>query len=319
MRSKTFRNKPQRAGPEPTSNGESGSVSKPEMSSEEGPNAGLSVAVNGAATADPAGALGGVEASAAAESVAHAPEAPAAHTDAAPVPVAHTDAAPVPVAHTDAAPVPVAHTDAAPVPVAHTDAAAVPVAPTDADPAPGPAPARKATPSVEELSAVVSSIHAWLSRPRVRLIVTGAMLLLLDGLFLTNSVWTLPLVIVGVLMIVIGWVGGRLDGRFTVEWGKTGTQLEFRARIAAPPPGRPSLPPAASLPRAPDTQQPTPDDGGIIEAEAHTVESDLAELEALIAAAETAEAQGVHTDAPTRALHKLHAARGRERSSDDLR
>jgi hypothetical protein len=237
------------------------------MSSEEGPNSGPPVAMNAAATTDPAGAGGGVEASAAAGSAMPTSE----------VPVAHTDAAPLP------------------------------------------GPERQATSSVDELSAVVSSIHAWLLRPRVRLIVTGAMLLLLDGLFLTNSVWTLPLVIVAALMVVIGWVGGRLDGRFTVEWGKTGTQLEFRARIAAPPPARASLPPAASLPRAPDMPQPTRQDAGIIEGEAHTVEIDLAELEALIAAAETAGAQGASTDARTRAVHRLHAARGVERSSDDLR
>jgi hypothetical protein len=270
------------------------------MSSEEGPNGRLPVAMDGAATAGPAGAPGGVEASAAAGSVAHTPEVSERAGSLARNPEG-TDA------EVPSSPSPGQESGTEPPVVAHADAA------------PASAPAGKATPSLDQLSAVVSSIHAWLSGPRVRLIVTGAMLLLIDGLFLTNSVWTLPLVIVGALMVVIGWVGGRLDGRFTVEWGKTGTQLEFRAAIAAPPPGRASLAAGSSLPRAPDSGQPTPRDAGIIEAEAHTVEIDLAELEALIAAAETAETQGVRTDAPTRAVHKLHAARGGERFSDDSR
>jgi hypothetical protein len=259
--------------------------------------------MNGAAPTDPASAPGGVAASAAAASAAHAPEVP----ERAGSPANNPDGPEATDAGVPLIPSPDQESLTESPAAAHTDAAPVP------------APGGKATPSVDQLSAVASSIHAWLSPPRVRLIVTGAMLLLIDGLFLTNSVWTLPLGIVAALMVVIGWVGGRLDGRFTVEWGKTGTQLEFRARIAAPPPARASLSPAASLPRALDMRQPTPEDAGIIEAEAHTVEIDLAELEALIAAAETAEAQDVRTDAATRAVHKLHAARGGERSSDDLR
>ena len=53
----------------------------------------------------------------------------------------------------------------------------------------------------------------WLSQPRVRLAVTGVILLAIGGLFMTNSVWTLPLVGAGALMGGIAWIGRRLDGR----------------------------------------------------------------------------------------------------------
>jgi hypothetical protein len=300
------------SGLEPTANGEKGSVSKLEISVEGGPNGGLTPAMNGPATADPSGVP---EAAAGATANPTVPEAAAGATANPTLPetaAGATDNPKLPEA-IDAGVVngAVATSSGAghesrtePPAAAHADGGAVST------------PAGKVTPSADQLSAVASSIHTWLSRPRVRLIVTGAMLLLIDGLFLTNSVWTLPLGIVGALMVVIGWVGGRLDGRFTVEWGETGTQLEFRARIAAPPPPRASLPPASPVSRALlDMPQPTAPDAGMIEGEAHTVEIDLAELEALIAAAETADAESPHTDASMRAVHKLQAARAGEQPS----
>ncbi len=125
-----------------------------------------------------------------------------------------------------------------------------------------------------------------LSRPRVRLCVIGLLLLALGGLIFTSSMWTLPLVIAGVVMVLIAWIGSRLDGRFAVEWGETGTQLELRAQIKAPRPERPALTRPVSFGSAPE-----PDDAEVVEGEAHTVEIDVAELKALIAAAETAEAE----------------------------
>ena len=73
-------------------------------------------------------------------------------------------------------------------------------------------------------------------RPRVRLTLTGAVLLLVGLLIATNTVWTLPLVIVGALMVAVAWIGHRLEGRFAVEWGEAGTQLAFNATIKAPQP-----------------------------------------------------------------------------------
>lgn len=156
-----------------------------------------------------------------------------------------------------------------------------------APPAP-PAPVGQSSPWPEQLSTVAATFLDWLLQPRVRLTVIGATLLLIGALVMANSVWTLPLVIVGALMVLIAWIGRRLEGRFAVEWGETGTQLAFRAQIKASQPARAALARATStthdLVRTHDAD---PAHDEIIEGEAHTVEIEIAELEALIAAAET--------------------------------
>jgi hypothetical protein len=143
-----------------------------------------------------------------------------------------------------------------------------------------------------EVQAVGSLLYEWLSRPSVRLTVTGVTLLLIGGLLMANSVWTLPLVIVGAVMVAIAWIGRRLDGRFAVEWGTTGTRLEFRAKITAPRRAQPTPTPtfwsSQAMVRAPQLES---DDPEVLDGEAHTVEIDVAELKALIAAVETAEAE----------------------------
>jgi hypothetical protein len=150
-----------------------------------------------------------------------------------------------------------------------------------------------------ELKAAAAEFYAWLMRPRVRLTLAGALLLLVGGLIATNTVWTLPLVIVGALMVAVAWIGHRLEGRFAVEWGEAGTQLAFNATIKAPHPAAdaPALGPAApahgaaparSTPATPTQLARTADD--VIDGEAHTVEINVSELKALIAAAEAADA-----------------------------
>ena len=127
-------------------------------------------------------------------------------------------------------------------------------------------------------------------RPRVRLSVIGVTLLLVGGLIMANSVWTLPLVVAGALMVAVAWIGRRLEGRFAVEWGEGGTQLAFNATIKATPPAAdvPALDLAAASGSAPPAEPATaPPD--VIEGEAHTVEINVGELKALIAAAEAAD------------------------------
>jgi hypothetical protein len=156
--------------------------------------------------------------------------------------------------------------------------------------APPPAPAgnkRAPAPLWAEFRTATGEFYAWLMRPRVRLTLTGALLLLVGGLIATNTVWTLPLVIVGALMVAVAWIGHRLEGRFAVEWGEAGTQLAFNATIKAPHPDAPALGPAAparSTPAPPAQLAGTADD--VIDGEAHTVEINVSELKALIAAAE---------------------------------
>jgi hypothetical protein len=163
-----------------------------------------------------------------------------------------------------------------------------------AQPAATPAAAKpSAPPWADWLTSTSSSFYAWLMRPRVRLTVIGALLLLVGGLIATNTVWTLPLVIVGALMVAVAWIGHRLEGRFAVEWGEAGTQLAFNATIKAAQPtsDTPALAPASSgapTPGRPVELARTASD--VIEGEAHTVEINVTELKALIAAAEAGEA-----------------------------
>jgi hypothetical protein len=160
----------------------------------------------------------------------------------------------------------------------------------------------------------------WLCRPRVRLTLTGAALLLVGGLVVTSSVWTLPLVIGGALMVAIAWVGHRLDGRLAVQWGETGTQLEFRAQIRPAAFALPAFAEASpSAGRLAATPEPELTDADVVDGEAHTVEIEVAALKALIAAAETTEAEMPPTDASTQAARNLRVAHGGARSSEAAR
>ena len=164
----------------------------------------------------------------------------------------------------------------------------------------------KSSMRTDRLVAVATSFYEWLSRPRVRLTVTGVVLLLIGGLILPNSVWTLPLVIIGALMVVIAWVGCRLDGRFAIQWGETGTQLEFRAEIKAARPVRAT--PTQTSPSSHQLVCPPvaePEGAGVIDGEAHTIEIDVAELEALIAAVETTKGEPAHDDASGQARREF--------------
>jgi hypothetical protein len=170
--------------------------------------------------------------------------------------------------------------------------------------APTPAPASASAPQAppatthsawqERLSRLAGWLGGYLRSPRTRLGVVGVILLLAGVVWITNSVWTLPLIVVGIIMVVIAWVGSRLDGRFAIEWGHGGTQVEFRAQIKAPPPVTQPvrLSPIPSSSRPAHLRTPARsefDDGDVIEGEGHTVEIDVAELKTLIRAAEARE------------------------------
>jgi hypothetical protein len=154
------------------------------------------------------------------------------------------------------------------------------------------------------------------------LAVTGAALLLIGGLMMANSVWTLPLVIGGALMVAIAWIGPRLEGRFAVQWGGNGTELAFRARIRAPEPAlpalaRPSLD-SSGYPDPPPARWTDPKAPEVIAGQARTVEIEVAELEALIAAADAREDDRAHDDAAVKA-GRLRVAHASPRRSDPPR
>jgi hypothetical protein len=132
--------------------------------------------------------------------------------------------------------------------------------------------------------------YEWVTLPRVRLWLVGLALLFVGGIVMTNSVWTLPLVIAGALMVITAWVGHRLDGRVALQWGEAGAQLDLRATVrAAGPASRQPASASAAVAASASAGVPVPvpaPAAAVIEGEAHTVEIDVAELKALIAAAE---------------------------------
>lgn len=162
-----------------------------------------------------------------------------------------------------------------------------------------------------------NAIREWMTRPRVSLCIVGAVLVF-AGLLLTNSVWTLPLVIVGAVMVVVAWIGHRLEGRFAVEWGQSGTELAFRATVK---PARPELPivaASAAGPQPASSEAPASDSEQVIEGQAHTVEIDVGELKALIAAVE-AEPSSVATEPKAHDIRVHRVANGNGRGPDGVR
>jgi hypothetical protein len=159
------------------------------------------------------------------------------------------------------------------------------------------------------------AFYEWVRRPRVTLCLAG-ILLAFGGLLMTNSVWTLPLVIIGAVMVVVAWVGHRLEGRVAVEWGQSGTELAIRATVK----------PARHVPNtaiaASDTPQPALPTGDqhdeVIEGEAHTVEVDLAQLKALIAAAQTTDGNGAQAGAPVQDIRIRRVGENGTRSAEAL-
>jgi hypothetical protein len=165
---------------------------------------------------------------------------------------------------------------------------------------------RAAVATLHQLERVLVWAGAQLMRPKIRSVVVGLLLVLIGAFVIDHSVWTFPIVIVGIVMIVVAWVGSRLEGRFGIEWSDQGAGFEMRARFkAANPPLLVAAPLPASTPPPPTTTATgsttstqstattaTADDDGptVIEGEAHTIEIDIAELKALIEAAELATA-----------------------------
>ncbi len=170
-------------------------------------------------------------------------------------------------------------------------------------PPPSPVPASRPD-WLRETIAAGRAAAQWLAQPQPRTALVGVVLLLTGAVIADGSVWTLPLVIVGTVMIVVAWIGRRLGGHVGLTWGEHGAEIAVRARIspafASEATARPAI--AAHEAVVPDAR-PEPDD--VIEGQAHTVEIDVEELKALIAAAEAAD----RPQTPT--VHALRVPRSR--------
>jgi hypothetical protein len=176
--------------------------------------------------------------------------------------------------------------------------AAEPAAPHEEAPAANPRPedtrSRSGASLVETLERLGRWTVALLARPRARTAIVGVALILIGALWVTGSIWTFPIVVIGIVMVVVAWVGSRLEGRFAVEWSESGAGFELRARFKAADTHRagPALPaPAGEIPDA-DTVQEDPIAGGSgesphpVDGHAPTIEVDADEFRALVAAAE---------------------------------
>jgi hypothetical protein len=155
-------------------------------------------------------------------------------------------------------------------------------------------------------SATVWSVNQ-LRRPRTRTTLVGILLIVLGAVVVTHSVWTFPLVILGIIMVVVAWVGSRLEGRFALEWSEMGAGFELRARFKPTPESAP--PPAPALPVTIARDDVVVEEP-VIEGEAHTVEIDVQELKALIAAADRAAGVADSTTSPAVAVSYRQAPNG---------
>lgn len=179
--------------------------------------------------------------------------------------------------------------------------------PTAADPTPTPTgpplaerAARKAGQGIEQ-----GARAAWrglAERRGLRVALAGAVVLLVALRLGTDSALSVPLLIVGLVMVTVGAMGPRLRGRFSLEFGPDGTSIEVQTHIAAP--GKtaapvPALPVAPERPRialvhpAPAApvaaepspeQEPAPADAVVVEGHGETIEMDVEQLRALLAA-----------------------------------
>jgi hypothetical protein len=160
---------------------------------------------------------------------------------------------------------------------------------------PPPPPPAPSSDRPSELPRHLKSSARWtgrqLLRPRVRTGLIGAVLIVV-GLAFVDGTWSTLLTVAGVVLLLVAYAGARMRGRFLVEWGENGTKLEFDAGVKPAPEPAALTKPTLNAPRtsAGPALAAAPQQQDAIEGEAHTVEIDVAELQALIAAAERAEA-----------------------------
>jgi hypothetical protein len=114
-------------------------------------------------------------------------------------------------------------------------------------------------------------------RRGLRVTLVGLALLVFAVYLGGGSALTVPLLIIGGILIAAGLLGPRLSGRLVVEWGPRGTTIDFHTDVASP--AHAEAPPAAAMidrPAAPPQ---------VIEGRGETIEIEVAQLEALMAGA----------------------------------
>ena len=123
------------------------------------------------------------------------------------------------------------------------------------------------------------------ARRGLRVGALGAALIVVAALLGADSALTIPLIIVGSSMAVIGSLGPRLSGRIEMDWGASGMSLDLKAEIA--PPGTTAVADSGGLVGVvPELQGGRNAEAEVIESTGETIEIEVAELEALMEAAE---------------------------------
>ncbi len=145
----------------------------------------------------------------------------------------------------------------------------------------------------------------------LRAALAGVALVIIGLLLGAESAVAVALIAVGVVMLVVGWAGRRLRGRLAIEFGPEGTTIELQAHVASPvrprppaiqPPETPAAPRIYALSRR-DPATPAaaaspagattggdagqPPDAEVIEGTGETIEMDVSQLKALLAAERT--------------------------------
>jgi hypothetical protein len=133
-------------------------------------------------------------------------------------------------------------------------------------------------------TAALNALREFGSRGPVRLGLVGLLLLVLG--LTGHSVWAVPALIVGLVMVVVAWAGPRLSGRVVLDWGESGFQVEMKAAVRSTRHHFVTHEHPETLP-APIPLNPRP-----APAPKPKVEIDADELTALIAAAQRASGTG---------------------------
>lgn len=132
-----------------------------------------------------------------------------------------------------------------------------------------------------------ATVRTLSERRGLRVAVIGVGLVLLSFWLGTDSVLSLPMLIAGIILLVAGAVGPRLQGRVSVDFGPDGSLFEMKAHLA--PPGHTAVPgavverPQPQLQAVPPPEPQTPEPA-VIESHGETIELDVERLKRLLAA-----------------------------------
>lgn len=160
-------------------------------------------------------------------------------------------------------------------------------------------------------------------RRGLRTVLVGVVLTLLAIHLGSGSAFSLPLLVIGLGMVVVGAMGPRLRGHIGLDFGPEGTAITLHTHVAPPGrrlapqgdgaqvielPPRPRIALVPSTPRAEvtapavapatsaqapaaDTASTPADAPGVVESSGETIEIDVEQLRAMLREAERAEAQ----------------------------